>query len=46
MGTLLRTALWYDVKIVATTEGTVDVFSPKVVQSSMGAHAHVKTVRR
>ena len=46
MGTLLRTALWYDVKSVATTEGTVDVFSSKVVQSSMGAHAHVKTVQQ
>ena len=46
MGTLLRTALWYDVKSIATTEGTVDVFSPKVVQSSMGAHAHVNTVQK
>jgi TrmH family RNA methyltransferase len=46
MGTLLRTALWYDVKSIATTEGTVDVFSPKVVQSSMGAHAHVNAVQK
>lgn len=46
MGTLLRTALWYDIKSIATTEGTVDVFSPKVVQSSMGAHTHVKTVQQ
>jgi TrmH family RNA methyltransferase len=45
MGTLLRTALWYNVRSVATTEGTVDAFSPKVVQSSMGAHAYVNTVQ-
>lgn len=46
MGTLLRTALWYNVKSVGTTEGTVDVFSHKVVQSSMGAHTNVKIVQQ
>ena len=32
MGTLLRTALWYDVKSIATTEGTVDVFLQKCAE--------------
>ena len=45
MGTLLRTALWYNVKSVGTTEGTVDVFSHKVVQSSMGT-PNVKIVQQ
>jgi len=45
MGTLLRTALWYGVDCVATTVGTVDPFSPKVVQSSMSAHAHSTIVQ-
>lgn len=45
MGTLLRTALWYGVDCVATTVGTVDPFSPKVVQSSMSAHAFSRIVQ-
>ncbi|MEY2963327.1 MAG: hypothetical protein RL754_588 [Bacteroidota bacterium] len=41
VGTLLRSALWYGVKHVALVTGTTDVWSPKVVQASMGALAHV-----
>lgn len=42
VGTLLRTALWYGVETVGTAVGTADHWSPKVVQASMSAVAHVK----
>ncbi len=38
LGTLLRTSLAAGVQAVLLTPGTVDVFSPKVVRSAMGAH--------
>ncbi len=38
MGTLLRTCLAAEVQAVIYTVGTVDVYSPKVVRSAMGAH--------
>jgi TrmH family RNA methyltransferase len=38
LGTILRTALAAGVELVITTAGTVDVYSPKVVRSAMGAH--------
>ena len=38
LGTLLRTALAAGVQAVILTPGSVDVFSPKVVRSGMGAH--------
>ena len=41
VGTLLRSALWYGVRSVALVTGSADVWSPKVVQASMGALAHM-----
>jgi TrmH family RNA methyltransferase len=38
LGTILRTAEAAGVELVVTLRGTVDVFSPKVVRSGMGAH--------
>jgi len=38
LGTLLRTAAGLGFGSVITTPGSVDVFSPKVVRSAMGAH--------
>ena len=38
VGTILRSALAAHVQLVLTTEGTVDVYSPKVVRAAMGAH--------
>ena len=46
MGTLLRTALWYGVEHIGLVKGSVDVFNPKVVQSSMGALAHLTCVEK
>lgn len=37
MGTILRTALAAGVKNIILTHGTVDVFNPKVLRSSMGS---------
>jgi RNA methyltransferase, TrmH family len=37
MGTILRIADWFGIKAVCCSEDTVDAFSPKVVQSGMGA---------
>lgn len=37
-GTILRSAAAAGVKVVFVTPGTVDLFSPKVVRSAMGAH--------
>lgn len=37
MGTILRIADWYGIDGVFAAEGSVDIFNPKVVQSTMGA---------
>jgi RNA methyltransferase, TrmH family len=37
MGTLLRTADWFGIQQVISSENCVDVFNSKVVQASMGA---------
>jgi TrmH family RNA methyltransferase len=36
MGTILRTAAWFDVKNIVCSLDTVDVCNPKVVQATMG----------
>jgi TrmH family RNA methyltransferase len=42
LGTIIRTAHWYGVTDLFITKGSVEVFGPKVVQSSMGSLAAVK----
>lgn len=42
LGTIIRTAHWYGLANIYVTKGSVEVFSPKVVQSSMGSLAAVK----
>lgn len=37
LGTILRVADWFDVDGVFASRDTVDIFNPKVVQSTMGA---------
>lgn len=37
LGTILRTAAWFGIKNVICSLETVDLYNPKVVQSSMGA---------
>lgn len=36
-GTIIRTADWFGVDAIVCSKGTVDMFNPKVVQSSMGS---------
>jgi len=42
LGTILRTAEWFDVKTVGLSEGCADLVHPKVIQSSMGSFCRVK----
>ncbi len=39
LGTILRVAHWYGIKNIICSENSVDVFKPKVVQSSMASFA-------
>jgi TrmH family RNA methyltransferase len=38
MGTILRSAGWFNYKHIAISSKSVDVYSPKVVRAGMGAH--------
>ncbi|MGV3527554.1 MAG: TrmH family RNA methyltransferase [Flavisolibacter sp.] len=42
MGTIIRIADWFGVKHIVCTEGSTDVYSPKVVQATMASLARVK----
>ena len=42
MGTIIRTADWFGVDAIFAAPDSVDVFNPKVVQSTMGAIFRVK----
>ncbi|WP_099465840.1 MULTISPECIES: RNA methyltransferase [Parabacteroides] len=42
LGTIIRLADWFGIEHIVCSTDTVDVFSPKAVQATMGALAHVK----
>ena len=42
LGTIIRLADWFGIEHIICSLDTADVFNPKVVQSTMGALAHVK----
>lgn len=42
LGTVIRIADWFGINAIFATKDTVDVFNPKVVQSTMGAIFRVK----
>lgn len=44
MGTIIRTADWFGIQNIVVTPDCADVFSPKVVQASMGSFIRIKTV--
>jgi TrmH family RNA methyltransferase len=44
MGTILRIADWFGIRQVICSPDCVEIFSPKVVQASMGAFLRVQTV--
>lgn len=41
MGTIIRAAGWFGIKNIVCSMDCVDVYNPKVIQSSMGAILHV-----
>lgn len=44
MGTIVRTAAWFGINNIYCSPDTVDVYSPKVIQSTMGAVFKVNVV--
>lgn len=42
LGTIIRVADWFGIEDVVCSEDTVDVFSPKTVQATMGALSRVR----
>ncbi len=46
LGTILRIADWFGIEHVFLGEGTVDLYNPKVIQSSMGAFLRVNCVEK
>lgn len=44
LGTIIRIADWFGISTIYCGVGTVDAFSPKVVQATMGSIAHVNIV--
>ncbi|MBD5255410.1 MAG: RNA methyltransferase [Barnesiella sp.] len=41
LGTIIRTADWFGIRTILASNDTVDVYSPKVVQATMGAISRV-----
>lgn len=44
LGTIIRVADWFGIRQIVCSPDTVDVFNPKVVQSTMGAISRVKVI--
>lgn len=44
MGTIIRLADWFGVRTILAGEGTVDIYNPKVVISSMGSIGRVEVM--
>ncbi|QKG81211.1 TrmH family RNA methyltransferase [Tenuifilum thalassicum] len=42
LGTIIRLADWFGIDTIVCSEGCADAFSPKTIQATMGAIAHVK----
>jgi RNA methyltransferase, TrmH family len=42
MGTIIRAASWFGINNIVCSMDCVDVYNPKVIQSSMGAILHIK----
>ena len=45
LGSILRTAAWFNIKNVALSNDSTDPFSPKVVRSAVGAHTYLNIHR-
>ena len=44
LGTLLRSAAWYGINNIFISNDSVDIYNPKVVRSSMGAHFYLSNL--
>ncbi|HEX4372243.1 MAG TPA: RNA methyltransferase [Puia sp.] len=44
LGTIIRTADWFNIKKIFCSKDSADVFNPKVVQSTMGSIARVEVM--
>jgi TrmH family RNA methyltransferase len=44
LGTILRIADWYGIQQVVCSPGCADVYSPKVIQATMGSFIRVQTI--
>lgn len=44
MGTIIRSADWFGIDTIICSENCVDVYNPKVIQSTMGSIFHVDVV--
>lgn len=42
LGTIIRTADWFGIRNIFLSEESVDIYNPKVIQSTMGSFARVK----
>ena len=42
LGTIIRTAEWFGIKQIICSKDTVDVFNPKVIQSTMGSFLRIQ----
>lgn len=41
LGTIIRAAAWFGIRNIYCSEDCVDIYNPKVIQSSMGAILHI-----
>ena len=41
LGSILRTAAWFNIKNIALSNDSADPFSPKVIRSAVGAHTYL-----
>lgn len=46
LGTIIRTADWFGIDYVFTSDDTVDAYNPKTVQAAMGSLLRVKVIER
>ena len=46
LGSLLRTASWYNINNIFVTDNSVDIYNPKVVRSAMGAHFYLSNLHQ
>lgn len=45
LGTLIRTADWFDIRHIVCSPDCVELYNPKTIQATMGSFAHVSVYR-